>query len=205
MVFEYNEDGLRVKKTATSTGTTEYTLHGKNIVHMAQGSNTLHFYYDAQDKPSIVIFNGTSYGYLYNLQGDVVALVNGSGTKVVEYGYDAWGKPTSRTGTLANTLGKVQPFRYRGYVYDEETGDYYLRSRYYRAGWGRFVSADYVVNGNLFAFCDNKIISNIDPSGTEYFGNPYMDAYYLMKAHDYRRRQHNDHCSTCGNRENILL
>ena len=52
---------------------------------MAQGNNVLHFYYDAQNRPAIVIFNGTAYGYLYNLQGDVVALVDGTGTKVVEY------------------------------------------------------------------------------------------------------------------------
>ena len=44
-----------------------------------------------------------------------------SGAKVVEYTYDAWGKPLTKTGTLASTLGTVQPFRYRGYVYDEET------------------------------------------------------------------------------------
>ena len=84
--FEYNEDGLRTKKTAGST-VTNYTLHGTNIVHLTRGSDTLHFYYDAQNKPAIVIFNGTAYGYLYNLQGDVVALVNTSGTKVVEYTY----------------------------------------------------------------------------------------------------------------------
>ena len=100
---------------------TNYTLHGTNIVHLTRGSDTLHFYYDAQNKPAIVIFNGTAYGYLYNLQGDVVALVNTGGTKVVEYTYDAWGMPISKTGTLASTLGTVQPFRYRGYVYDEET------------------------------------------------------------------------------------
>ena len=52
---------------------------------MAHGNNVLHFYYDAQNRPAIVIFNGTAYGYLYNLQGDVVALVDGTGTKVVEY------------------------------------------------------------------------------------------------------------------------
>ena len=85
--FEYNEEGLRTKKTATSTGVTEYILHGKNITHMTQGSHTLHFYYDAQGKPGIVIYDGTAYGYLCNLQGDVVALVDGTGTKVVEYTY----------------------------------------------------------------------------------------------------------------------
>ena len=56
--FTYNEDGLRVQKVATSTGTTKYTLHGKNIVHMTSGSNSLHFFYDAQNKPAVVLFNG---------------------------------------------------------------------------------------------------------------------------------------------------
>ncbi|MBE5783236.1 MAG: hypothetical protein E7329_08000 [Clostridiales bacterium] len=54
VVFEYNADGLRVKKIATSTGTTSYTLHGKNIVHLTNGQNTLHFFYDAAGKPAIV-------------------------------------------------------------------------------------------------------------------------------------------------------
>ena len=57
--FVYNENGLRVQKTATSTGVTKYTLHGKNIVHMTQGSNELHFFYDAQGKPVVVVYNGT--------------------------------------------------------------------------------------------------------------------------------------------------
>ena len=59
---------------------------------------------------------------IYNLQGDVVALIDANGTRVVEYGYDVWGNPISKTGSLAATIGTLNPFRYRGYVYDEETG-----------------------------------------------------------------------------------
>ncbi|MBR6841457.1 MAG: hypothetical protein IKM77_04055, partial [Prevotella sp.] len=170
ITFEYNEDGLRTKKTVvglSGTVVTEYTLHGKNITHMTRGADTLHFYYDAQNKPAVVIYNSAAYGYLYNLQGDVVALVDGTGAKVVEYGYDAWGKPTSKTGTMAGTLGTVQPFRYRGYVYDEETGDYYLRSRYYRAEWGRFVNADALVTGSLYSYCVNDPIAFVDQDGNK--------------------------------------
>ena len=134
---------------------------------MTQGSHALHFYYDAQGKPGIVIYDGTAYGYLYNLQGDVVALVNGSGTKVVEYTYDAWGKPTGKTGTMAGTLGTVQPFRYRGYVYDEETGLYYLRSRYYRPEWCRFVTSDQIIKRSLFCYSDNTPINKIDTNGRD--------------------------------------
>ena len=173
--FVYNEDGLRVQKVATSTGTTKYTLHGKNLVHMTSSSNTLHFFYDAQNKPTVVLFNGTAYAYLYNLQGDVIALVDANGSKVVEYKYDAWGKPISKTGTLATTLGKLNPFRYRGYIFDEETGLYYLRSRYYNPNLCRFINADDVealgadgdINGyQLFIYCMNDPVNNRDEAGS---------------------------------------
>lgn len=67
-----------------------------------------------------------------------VGLVDSNDTKMVSYTYDAWGKPISKTGILASTLGTIQPFRYRAYVYDEETGLYYLRSRYYSPKQSRY-------------------------------------------------------------------
>ncbi len=82
--FKYNENGLRIQKTVNGV-VTNYTLHGKNIVHMTQGSNDLHFFYDAQGKPAIVVFNGTPYSYVKNLQGDIVAILDSNGTAVVEY------------------------------------------------------------------------------------------------------------------------
>ncbi len=129
----------------------------------------LHFYYDAQGKPAIVLFNGTAYGYLYTLQGDVIAIVDGTGTKVVEYGYDAWGKPISKTGTMAGTLGTVQPFRYRGYVFDEETGLYYLRLRFFDAIHGRFINPDNINNGNLYFYCVNAPTNKCDAGGRAAF------------------------------------
>ena len=85
---------------------------------------------------------------------------------VVSYTYDAWVKILSTTGSMASTLGAENPFRYRGYVYDEETELYYLKSRYYKPAWGRFINADSPVvptaspgsatwDKNLFAYCDN--------------------------------------------------
>ena len=71
----------------------------------------------------------------------------------------------STTGSLASTLGTAQPFRYRGYVYDVETGLYYLRSRFYNPVWGRFINADILVKGNLYRYCHNSPISRIDASG----------------------------------------
>lgn len=75
---------------------------------------------------------------VYTHQGDIVAILDSLGTAVVQYKYDAWGKPISKTGSLASMLGTMQPFRYRGYVYDEETGLHYLRTRYYSPTISRF-------------------------------------------------------------------
>ena len=165
--FVYNADGLRVQKTVNGVAT-KYTLHAKNVVHMTSGTDELHFFYDAQNRPAVVVYNGTAYAYVKSLQGDVVAILDENGNAVVSYGYDAWGAPLWCTGELAETLGKVQPFRYRGYVFDEETGLYYLRSRYYNPRWGRFVNADgAIIQKNLFAYCSNGPIVGYDPSGFE--------------------------------------
>ena len=172
--FTYDHNGLRIKKVVNGV-TTNYTLNGNNIVHMTQGSNDLHFYYDAQGKPAMVRFNGTDYFYIYNLQNDAVAIVDTNGTQVIEYGYDAWGNPISKTGTLAATLGTLNPFRYRGYVYDEETGLYYLRNRYYKPAWRRFINADNhdllsqfretLGNKNLYEYCNNNPLNKLDSTG----------------------------------------
>ena len=163
--FRYNADGLRVQKISEVTGTTDYILHGKNIVHLTNCSNSLHFRYDAQNRPALVEYNGATYAYVYDLQGDVVGLVDGNNTMVVSYVYDAWGRPLSVTGSMSTTLGAVQPFRYRGYVWDEETGLYYLRSRYYRPEIFRFINADELIIGNLFVYCNNLPINRVDYTG----------------------------------------
>ena len=103
------------------------------------------------------------------------ALLDYTGTQVVKYTYDAWGKPTSKSGTMKNTLGTVQPFRYRGYVFDEETGMYYLRSRYYNPSICRFINADVLhdngdllLNHNKYAYCTNKPVVYHDQDGNSH-------------------------------------
>ena len=164
--FVYNENGLRVKKTVNGV-VTDYTLHGKNVVHMTRESDELHFFYDAQNRPAVVVYNNVPYAYVKNLQGDIVALLNGAGNVVVSYAYDAWGMPIGKSGSMAETLGTVQPLRYRGYVFDEETGLYYLRSRYYNPGWGRFVNADNYLSTNVFSYCGNVPSVFVDKNGHE--------------------------------------
>ena len=91
---------------------------------------------------------------------------------MVEYKYNAWGTQLSRTGELANTLGYANPFRYRGYIYDDETWMYWLRSRYYYPELHRFINADEllgVVGGltthNAYAYCANAPVDRADSTG----------------------------------------
>jgi len=121
-----------------------------------------------------VTYDGAEYFYLKNAQGDVTGLVNSSGTQVVAYTYDAWGNPLTTTGTMADTLGKLNPLRYRGYVYDTETGLYYVSSRYYDPEFGRFINADDIdylgadgspLSYNLFAYCLNNPVNRFDVNG----------------------------------------
>ncbi len=135
------------------------------MLHLIWNCSALHFFYNAQNKPAVALYDGVAYAYMYNLQGDVIALVDANGTPVVEYRYDAWGKPLFKLGTLATTLGTLNPFRYRGYVYDEETGLYYLQNRYYSPICGRFINADTIFKGNLYAYCGNNPIVLSDDNG----------------------------------------
>ena len=91
----------------------------------------------------------------------------------MSYSYDSWGKVLSVTGTQAETIGQINPIRYRGYYYDSETGFYYLNSRYYDPETGRFVNGDNqlligsdLTGLNLFAYCGNNPVNRADPTGT---------------------------------------
>ena len=176
--FSYDHNGLRTQKKVTKADgtveTTDYMLHGKPLTHLTRGSDTMHFFYDNEKRPATVEFNGTLYGYVHNLQGDIVGIVDSTGTLVVEYGYDAWGKPVVvRTLTTAyDVLAELNPFRYRGYIWDRETDLIYLRNRYYCSCAQKFLSSDDQFDENaglhgynLYTYCANSPILYADYSG----------------------------------------
>jgi len=198
--YAYNEDGLRLQKIVNNE-TTEYCYNGSVLIGMKVGTgNTakiLRFSYDASGNAAAVDYsadNGstfTTYYYVRNAQNDVVKLIDGSGNTVVEYLYDSWGKSISVTGTLATTLGADQPFRYRGYVYDEETGFYYLQSRYYDPTTCRFISADVllstgqgVIGHNSFAYCNNNPVEKEDSQGTRPKKNKHKEVSSWISSVD---------------------
>ena len=140
------------------------------------------FSYDANGTPVSMSYriNATTtptyYYYGTNSRGDVVALYNSSGSITALYEYDAYGNVTVKStngqvNTSESHIANINPIRYRGYVYDTETGFYYLQSRYYDPTTCRFVNADGQLNTNTFigcnqfAYCDNNPIMCYDPNG----------------------------------------
>ena len=202
LTFKYDHNGMRIQKVLEHSWypeTTNYTYHGKLLTHMevnytdfdeVEHTDKFHFFYDAQSCPAKVRFNGTIYTYLHNLQGDIVGILDSNGNLVVEYKYDAWGKPLSTTGSLADTLGVRNPFRYRAYVYDEESELYYLGNRYYLPVRGRFMNADMMIARknllphNVFAYAKNMPIIRLDASGLQDIIYTAKDQYTTKGADD---------------------
>jgi len=168
--------------TGTQTVTHEYlTLNGKVARETIRTNNTLtavlDFVYDESGKPFALKYstNGTSfqtYYYVLNLQGDVVKLIHYipgfEYESVATYEYDAWGNILSSSGKLA----EINPLRYRGYYYDNETGFYYLQSRYYNPAIHRWINSDSLIGQaeniqgtNLFSYCFNNPVNMTDSTG----------------------------------------
>ena len=107
--YTYNADGVRIGKSGTKNIT--YEVSGTQILSENNGTNTTYYLYDESGSPVGLTYKGTTYYYRKNLQGDVIAILNSSGTKVVTYTYNAWGKVISITGNME--LGVNNPFRYK--------------------------------------------------------------------------------------------
>lgn len=142
---------------------------------MATGDDLLVFLYDDKGTPygMFTVLDGVQqyFFYLYNAQGDVIAIIDDYAERVVNYEYSAWGELLSVTGSKADTVGTLNPFRYRGYCYDTETGLYYVSSRYYDPEVGRWINADSllsqgsVLGNNMFAYCLNNPVNMADTTG----------------------------------------
>lgn len=189
--YDYNKDGMRIEKNVSGRYTDRYILDGSKVIGMERtksGSSVkdvYHFMYDEMGNIWLALcyIGGSTtpvrYYYRTNAQGDVKQIVDSNYNVVAYYAYDAWGKllavldgndnPITDSSHFAN----VNPFRYRGYVYDTETGFYYVYSRYYDPEIGRYLNADSVIAGvggsvqgyNLFAYCFNNPVNMSDSSG----------------------------------------
>lgn len=185
----YDGLGQRLSKSLTSGGTTPTTTvvndvyEGGLIAYEASANGTLlaAFTYDGDGSPTSVqvgadVTTAPRYYYIYNGHGDVVALVDGSGNRVAEYGYDAFGVPTEVTESFTN--GWTNPYRYDGrdrVRYDAETGLYWMNARAYDPTLGRFISRDTWSHAPMvealvdpYVYAANNPLVNVDPSGHQW-------------------------------------
>jgi len=112
---------------------------------------------------------------LTNLHGDIVGILNENEELIVEYIYDVWGYIIDIRGPEADTVGRINPIRYRGYRFEEISGLYIIGGRFYSPQLGRFINPDNTmgiigssISHNLYAYAMNNPINvSIDPfSGT---------------------------------------
>ena len=168
--YQYGADDLRLSKTVSNV-THNYLYLGEQLVEETWGNNSLKFAYDEQGRPYSVNYNGTTYYYILNQQGDVIYIVDANGNIQTEYVYNAWGEILEVKGTAE--IGSVNPLRYRGYYYDTESGFYYVSNRYYDAVVSRFLNADAGIAGvggellgcNMFAYSFNNPVNMDDQDG----------------------------------------
>ena len=186
--FDYDANGMRTRRGLSELNSYWYVYNGTQLSAMTYTIDKLFFTYDAAGRPLTLEYHCLTdcgidtgyacgsqcetYYYVTNLQGDVIALLNDDGYPVVEYAYDAWGNVVDAEDNSGKYLAMLNPLRYRGYVYDWETGLYYLQSRYYDPEIGRFISADSyastgqgILGNNMFSYCNNNPVLMYDPTG----------------------------------------
>ena len=174
--FEYDSSGLRISRTTDYEGTIYFVYdENSNLIFEKRMGSTLAFHYDGNGVRTHFdyIYDNTvtgTYYYRYNLQGDVIALLDSTGQVVAEYTYDPYGNLIS----YPTEIGEINPFTYRGYYYDWATGLYYLQSRYYDPYSCRFINADdtnYIdasgtlLGLNLYSYCENDPVNYTDMNG----------------------------------------
>lgn len=175
MYCMYNDSGKRIRKTVNGV-TTDFYLDGSAILMQTSSDGSrIDFFYDDKGNVFAMKYQNEMYFYRKNLFGDILGILDSHGTELVKYEYNSWGKLLNLTDYSSNGLGRRNPFRFKGYYYDEELGMYYLNSRYYDPETGRFVNADDVsligkvpsklTDKNLYVYCDNNSIIRIDSEG----------------------------------------
>ncbi|MCR4898491.1 MAG: RHS repeat-associated core domain-containing protein, partial [Acholeplasmatales bacterium] len=193
--YEYDFNGLRNKKI-TSNGTYEYIRDDgkliKETITLGTGINggitggssignsvsTITYNYGLNGIIGFTLeSNNTTkdYYYIKNIFNDVIEIIDDNYNAYAKYSYDIFGKCNIITNV--DDIANINPIRYRSYYYDNETGLYYLNTRYYDPETMRFISLDGIeylnydtLGGlNLWVYCNNNPVMNVDPNGNLFF------------------------------------
>ncbi len=165
--YTYNHLGLRVTKPNV-----QFIYDGDKLITEVGPYYKLDFLYDENNQLyGFVKDNTAKYFYIRDVLGNILGIINSLGVVVAKYSYTAYGTPTITLDT--DSIGSLNPFRFKGYYYDTESQMYYCNARYYVPAWGRWLtpdSADYlqydsITGFNTFAYCNGNPVMYADPSG----------------------------------------
>lgn len=176
MNYRYDSYERRTEKYSYGYSV-RYIYRGGLLIGMRTGTKKIRFEYTCENRLfSMTVVDLTTRQekkgyYVLSVHGDVIKIVDASGNDLVSYSYDAWGKAEMKSG--GNDFASYNPFRYRGYVYDGETGYYLCGTRYYVPEWRRWLTPDsfeYLNTDcpsglNPFCYCNNNPINYVDPTG----------------------------------------
>ncbi|CAA9324894.1 MAG: hypothetical protein AVDCRST_MAG68-2028 [uncultured Gemmatimonadetes bacterium] len=161
-----------MRRTAPDGTVVRYLDDGDDLLAELRGAagQTIREYthFPGVDRPHSVRSwpnGGATYYYATDHPGHVVGLIDGTNQMAAEYHYTPWGEPESVRGTV------VQPLRFMAREYEEHSGLYQVRARWYDAQQGRFVSEDPIglAGGiNPYVYAGNDPINNTDPTGLCY-------------------------------------
>lgn len=172
--YVYNDQCLRIKKTDYRGITWNYVYDGNKLIREKSINNTLDFLYDEYDNLyGFIKDNSEKYLYIRDQLQNIIGITDINGKIVVKYSYDAWGAIKSIIDTSSSGIGKLNPFRFKGYYYDNESSMYYCKTRYYVPQWGRWLSPDSIeylnpesINKlNLYTYANNNPVIYYDPDG----------------------------------------
>jgi len=175
--YIYDYLGQRVSKTQYATPATQYYVYdGAQVIAEYDGDTLLRkfIYGPGIDEPICMIDvadDNKVYYYHFDGLGSVIALTDTSGTFVEYYEYDVFGQPTiwdASTMEIVESSTVGNPYMFTARRYDDETGLYYYRARYYDPYIGRFLQTDpigYYGGLNLYTYCWSNSINWVDPHG----------------------------------------
>ena len=181
--YTYNSNGLIIKKVLgywyaddrdSEEYTTKYYYDGEKLITEIGPRNRLDFLYDENGiLYGLIKDSSRKYFYIRDFMSNILGLVDDSGNIVVKYKYDAYGNRISITDTSGCDLGNINPFRYKGYYYDDDVEMYYCKSRFYVPSWHRWLNSDSIsylepkniTSLNLFTYCNNNPVMYVDENG----------------------------------------
>ena len=168
--YLYDSNGVRRLKRLPSGEEVRYVTDGSRILSESRGGKRIDYVYGKNGLMGFY-YAGEPYLYERGAQGDVLRVYDRSGSVAAEYAYDAYGN--CEVFADVGGIASLNPFRYRGYYFDAETGLYYLNARYYDPRLGRFLSPDSLsyldpsaaAGMNLYAYCQCDPVNYSDGSG----------------------------------------